>query len=186
MTDELVRKIQQVLDKRFTNEKQVVYLLVELRKLMDRDGYRNPVLRTFCNWVVHTSLELRAEGSELILSEFDQLMQDVFDRKRTTRPCNHMSLTEFRVSLIKCFDRFGLATTLAKDRHQWKKFSALYCAIVSECPIVYKASRRPLKYVKQVELTRVSRSPIMKEWPLINWRITLKDGEEMNWGFHMP
>jgi hypothetical protein len=44
MKDELIRKIQDVLDRRITNEKQVVYLLVEIRKLMDRDKYNDPVL----------------------------------------------------------------------------------------------------------------------------------------------
>lgn len=46
MKDELIRKIQDVLDRRITNEKQVVYLLVEIRKLMDRDKYKDPILRT--------------------------------------------------------------------------------------------------------------------------------------------
>jgi hypothetical protein len=69
MKDELIRKIQDVLGRRITNEKQVVYLLVELRKLMDRDNYKNPVLRTFSNWVVHTSLEVQREGSTFILTE---------------------------------------------------------------------------------------------------------------------
>jgi hypothetical protein len=54
MKDELIRKIQGVLDRRITNEKQVVHLLVEIRKLMDRDKYNDPVLRTFSNWVVHS------------------------------------------------------------------------------------------------------------------------------------
>ena len=50
MKDEILRKIQYVLDRRITNEQQVVYLMVELRKLMDRDGYKDSVVRTFCNW----------------------------------------------------------------------------------------------------------------------------------------
>ena len=74
MKDELIRKIQRVLDRRITNEMQIVYLLVEVRKLMDQDGYKDPVLRTFSNWVVHTSLENRADGSTLILNEFDHFM----------------------------------------------------------------------------------------------------------------
>jgi hypothetical protein len=66
MTDELLRKIQHVLDRRITNEKQVVYLMVELRKLMDRENYKDPVLRTFSDWVVHTSLSYPKEGSAFV------------------------------------------------------------------------------------------------------------------------
>ena len=57
MRDELCLKIQRLLDRKIRNEMQVVYLLVELRKLMDREQYKDPILRTFSNWVVHTSLE---------------------------------------------------------------------------------------------------------------------------------
>jgi len=60
MKDELCSKIQAIIDRQIRKEMQVVYLLVEARKLMDRENYTDPVLRTFSNWVVHTSLENRA------------------------------------------------------------------------------------------------------------------------------
>ena len=84
MQDELIRKIQHVLDRRITNETQVVYLLVVVRKLMDRDHHRDPILRTFCNWVVHTSLENRTDtdGCSLILKEFDHSVTELYERKK--------------------------------------------------------------------------------------------------------
>jgi len=82
MTDELKTKIQNLLDRRVTNEFKLVYLLVELRKLMDREKYKDPILRMFANWVVHTSLELRADGSTLVLKEFDDFMIELLDNKR--------------------------------------------------------------------------------------------------------
>ena len=39
MKDELIRKVQDVLDLQITTEMQIVYLMVELRKLMDRERY---------------------------------------------------------------------------------------------------------------------------------------------------
>ncbi len=91
MKDELLRKIQVVLDRRITNEKQVVYLLVELRKLMDRDDYKDPILRTFSNWVVHTTLENQAEGSTFILSEFDHFMVELYEHhKELASPSTHL------------------------------------------------------------------------------------------------
>src|SRR5208282_250691 len=140
MKDELIRKIQDVLDRRITNEMQVVYLLVELRKLMDRDNYKDPVLRTFSNWVVHTSLGNRAEGSTFILSEFDRFMAELYERQKLLPHHGHISLGTFREALNRCFERFGLSAKFVKNRAEWKKFGTLYCLIVGECPIVFTAS----------------------------------------------
>jgi len=90
MTDELLRKLQELLKRRITNEKQVVYLMVELRKLMDREKYKDPVLRTFSNWVVHTDLTYPQEGSAFILKEFDHQMVELFDpQEEFESACTH-------------------------------------------------------------------------------------------------
>jgi hypothetical protein len=68
-----------------------------------------------------------------------------------------------------------------KNGANWKTFIQLYCSIVSECPIVFTASKNKLKYIKQVELTGVSR--FHKEWKSVDWRLTFHDGRTMNWGF---
>ncbi len=130
MKDELLRKIQVVLNRRITNEKQVVYLLVEVRKLMDRDDYKDPILRTFSNWVVHTTLENQAEGSTFILSEFDHFMVELYEHQRSSHHLQHISLSAFRGALIRCFEHIGLSANFVRDRAQWKKFGKLYCSIV--------------------------------------------------------
>jgi hypothetical protein len=185
MTDELIAKIQRLLHRKFTNETKVVYLLVELRKLMDREAYCDPVLRTFSNWVVHTCLENRAEGSTLILTEFDEFMADIYQRQRVGSHPKHLSFGTFRDSLIECFNHFGLKAEFVNDPAEWKRFSRHYCAIVSECPIVFSASKIKLKYIQKVELTRVSGGLLIKEWPMVHWRLTFIDGNTQNWGFHM-
>ena len=96
-----------------------------------------------------------------------------------------MSLGTFRVALIRCFEHFDLSAKFVKDRTEWKKFSKLYCLIVSECPIVFTASKAKLKYIKKVELRGVTRGIIVKEWPIVQWRLTFHDGTTQNWGFHM-
>jgi hypothetical protein len=185
MKDELIRKIQHVLDRRITNEKQVVYLLVEVRKLMDRDQYKDPILRTFSNWIVHTSLENKAEGSTFILAEFDHFVTEIYEHKRTSNQMTHISLGAFREALTRFCGHFGLAAKFLTNLAEWKRFSSLYCSIVSECPIVFTASTMKLKYIKQVELTRISPGVLVKEWPMVHWRLTFHDGSVQNWGFHV-
>jgi len=51
--------------------------------------------------------------------------------------------------------------------------------------LVFTASKGKLKYIKILELTGVNKGLLVKEWPLINWRLTFHDGRTMNWGFHL-
>jgi len=185
MKNELVLKIQRVLDSRITNEPKLVYLLVEVRKLMDRDGYQDPTLRMFCNWVVHTSLENRADGSTLILKEFDKWFADLKEHQKLSIDRKHISFGAFRESLMTCFEHFDLSATFTGGVVGWKKFFTLYSSIVSECPIVFTASRQTLKYIEKVELRGVARGILVKEWPMLQWKITLRDGSEWNWGFNL-
>jgi hypothetical protein len=185
MQDELIRKIQHVLDRPITSEMQVVYLLVELRKLMDRDGYQDPILRTFSNWIVHTSLENRADGSTSILSEFDNFIAEIYEHKKLLSHPEHISFGTFRQALGRCFKRFSVSAKFLHDLNQWKKFSRLYCLIVSECPIVFTASKTNLKYIKKVELQGIGRGVVVKKWPVVHWRLTFRDGTTQDWGFHM-
>jgi hypothetical protein len=181
----LIRKIQHLLDRRITNEMQVVYLLVQLRKLMDQDVYQDPILRMFCNWVVHTNLDKRGDGSTLVLGEFDDFIVDLMERKKLSPERAHMSLRTFREALTRCFQHFGLSARFAHGLEGWKRFFSLYSSIVSECPIVFRASKRQLKYIKRVELRRVTRGMVVKEWPVLEWRLTFQDGTTQNWGFHL-
>jgi hypothetical protein len=178
MKDELRSKIQAIVDRKIRKEMQVVYLLVEARKLMDRESYTDPVLRTFSNWVVHTSLENRADGSTLILKQFDSFMAQLYERQSMHKDKEHISLGSF-------FKHFHLNASFLKDLKELKIFFSLYCSIVSECPLVFTASKEKLKYIKKVELTGVSRGLPMKEWPVINWKLTFHDGSTHNWGFHL-
>jgi hypothetical protein len=185
MRDELVRKIQYVLERRITTEMEVVYLLVELRKLMDREEYKDPILRMFCNWVVHTALENKTDGSTLILREFDDFIAEVYERQRSLARFEHISFGAFREALTRCFQHFGLSVSFLQTLPEWKTFFGLYALVVSECPIAFTASKKPLKYIKRVELQGVARGVPIKDWPMLEWRLTFHDGTTHHWGFHL-
>ena len=185
MTDQLITKIQHVLDRPIRNEMQVVYLLVELRKLMDRERYDDGVLRTFANWVVHT--DLNRSGIE-ILTDFDRHLARSFEKNRTGVYPEHLGLHQFRASLIHCFEHFGLSATCVYEPKEWERFCQYYFFVVSECPIRFsnKMSPVPLKYVKTVELSGVGPLPFRRRGlPVVGWKVTLIDGRELNWIFNM-
>lgn len=183
--DELVEKIQRLLDRPLTKEMQVVYLLVELRKLMERAAYDDPVLKMFCNWVVHINLENKGPGATLLLNDFDDHFTQLLEHKRILPNAGHISGGAFVQALDQCLRRFDITANFLHDLRKLKRFFRLYASIVSECPIVYTASKTQLKYVQRVEIVGVSHGILSKDWPVINWLITMHDGSTQKWGFHL-
>ena len=121
----------------------------------------------------------------LILQKFDLLIIELYEQKKMTQEWEHMALGSFREALTNCFVHFELTAKFLGDLGELKIFFTLYCSIVSECPLVFTASKGKLKYIKMVELTGVKKGLLVKEWPLINWKLTFHDGHTMNWGFHL-
>jgi hypothetical protein len=113
------------------------------------------------------------------------LIIELYEQKKMTQEREHMALGSFREALTNCFVHFELTAKFLGDLGELKIFFTLYCSIVSECPLVFTASKGKLKYIKMVELTGVKKGLLVKEWPLINWKLTFHDGHTMNWGFHL-
>ena len=81
--DVLIQKIGDTIVAGIESEQAVVYLLVEIRKLADRDKYRDSVLRMFCNWIVHAELANKGEGSTLFLAAVDKEIDDALARNKS-------------------------------------------------------------------------------------------------------
>src|SRR5216683_4308005 len=71
MEDQIIAKLHRELERPITTEPLVVYLLVEIRKLMDRKGFQYDTLRLCCNWAVH--VELSAAAAQRIVKRVDDL-----------------------------------------------------------------------------------------------------------------
>ena len=56
MTGELLEKIHKTLETGINEEKDLVYLLVETRKLIERKKYRDGIIKSYSDWIVHTKL----------------------------------------------------------------------------------------------------------------------------------
>src|SRR5690349_20466399 len=82
MEQAMVRKLRNELQQEITTERQVVYILVELRKLMElaNDGAAFFALKFFCDWAVHT--ELDQQGAARIVKRFDKQQEFIEEMGR--------------------------------------------------------------------------------------------------------
>ncbi len=84
----IIEKLDRELHEPVTTERQVVYILVELRKLMERNGDTGKyfALNFSCDWGVHTKLD--RTGAARIVRHFNKY-QELIDSPRPRRkaPC---------------------------------------------------------------------------------------------------
>jgi hypothetical protein len=175
--DELLKKIAGTLTDGTNAEKDVVYLLVEIRKLMDRDKFLDPVIRSFTNWVVHVELGQEHEGTTDLLKEFDEVVRLRKEENRGSLFPPHCSFENFRRNLGCLFDTYALPSKLIENERSWMTFARLYSLVVSDCPIKFTASKEPLKHVREIVLKKPD---AVKEGPhieFLEWQVTLTDGQ---------
>jgi hypothetical protein len=181
--DVLIQKIRDTLVAGVESEQAVVYLLVETRKLADRDKYEDPVLRMFCNWVVHTDLANKGEGSTLLLAAVDKEIDDAVASNKSIDSLPIFRFETFKESLRQFLRHFKLPDELVQVEKKWRPFIMLYSSVVSECPIIYSASKVPLNYVERIE---VRKAPMMTFYVndllvhRLRWRIFSKDGSKQD------
>src|SRR2546422_5380407 len=108
MKDELLKKIERTLNEGISTEKDVVYFLVEVRKLMDREKYEDSVIRSFTNWIVDVELGQEREGTTDLLQEFDEVVRLRKEDNRRSLCPPHCSFENFRRNLGGLLSTYSL------------------------------------------------------------------------------
>lgn len=141
MKDEIVAKLSHEFGCEIHTERQVVYILVEARKLLEREntlrGYRT--LKLCSDWAVHP--QLCGPGAQEILKYFDDYEAE-FQRSEKTlqefkcEPLHgFLSLTKFRSELIESLSKYGVRVTPLASDAVWQEFIQHYCGVIQDCPL---------------------------------------------------
>jgi hypothetical protein len=80
MTPEIIRKLNEFLTSRipFKEECEAVYLMVEIRKLLDREHPRDcfAKVRFYCDWMVHTSKDRNQTAIKDIMEKLNDCLNN--------------------------------------------------------------------------------------------------------------
>ncbi len=163
--EEIIEKLDKFLTKHpvFEEDCQVVYLLVEIRKLLDRDNNPNFLLvRFYCDWTVHASKDRNLGVIEEIVDKIDSCYSSsshypikddgIFD---------FLNMRELKKEFEELFDRYSLPKKIFEDDN-WSTFVDILTSVLSDQPIV-----EPKYGVKLISLVSVSKghSAINIEFP---------------------
>jgi len=158
MTPDIVHKLSAELTQPVTTECQVVYVFVQLRKLLDtRTGNaeaRYESLRLCCNWVVHTSLDTNrvAQG---IVKETDKLYPSLAGKTLTD---SQKSFFRDKFTFQKLHDELndflGTYSLPTVDGNRWNSFVACLLKVLEDCSLSFKDEKGDLKHVDEIVVSR--------------------------------
>lgn len=159
MEDQLKTKIKAELKRGIKSESQVVYFLVEIRKLLDKSKHAIPYnsLRLYSNWVVHVELT-HAQAQNIVRKAdvlYPKLIAGTLNNADKADFSRIFSLDIFREELSQFLNDKGLGSF---SEPAWNTFVACFLNVIEDCPLACKAKEEGLAYVDEVIVLRHDRA----------------------------
>jgi len=160
----IVSKLHRELSVEITTERQVVYILAEIRKLIELRQQSDQffALNFHCCWALHTRMD--RIGSERIVQIFDEAHEfaisiphpkhENIPAELKDRLSQIMMGGKFVTELRDFLERDDLPLTLFKESATWIQFMSLYSDVVEECPLLLRGNSTP-RHVKAVTVFKV-------------------------------
>jgi hypothetical protein len=183
MKDAIAAKLSRAFNAEIGSEGQVVYILVEARKLLEQQGRLKdfPAVKLCCDWAVHP--KLRGLGAQDVLKCFDDYEIEYVNTKAGITPADFKPLhgfvthSAFRDEFIRSLSPLGVNVRRLRSDDYWRSFVRLYTAVIQDCPL--EAREGNTKYVTRVAgLAWPDNQTIFPGKVVIQWTWWLKDGRE--------
>jgi len=168
MKEEIEEKIKRLLEEEipFSKEYQVVYLFVQLRKLIDKTSKNkdHQYIRFVANWIVHTKLE--REGTlALLYDDFEKIAEDLESQNgktilqllvegETNSFATFVSFNKLRQELINFFSSRGIPNDLLEEDTNWCALRNLLFRILADQPLDF--NKKPIKGIASIHFDKVS------------------------------
>jgi hypothetical protein len=154
----ILAKLTEELRQPVTSERQVVYTLVELRKLMELEDGRKypayPALKFHCDWVAHPILKGTFAQNIVRLADAYQEWLDAGQNIVSTMFMAELgptlTMTNFRNELNQYLRAQGLDPGIPNDDGNWASFLTYYARVIEDCPL--RCVSQGLKHVDEVVL----------------------------------
>lgn len=183
MQNDIIEKLTKELNNGITTEAQTVYLLVQIRKLMEHNSQKPfDTLKMFCDWALHIELFRNRQIIEL-LKEFDEAMERIANGSGPSQ-YDYLSLKKFKEAMKDFLVEFNLPENILRSG-EWSAFVRLYLSIVSDCPVTRKDY--PFKFIEEISISGWLPDNAPQEYLeqregfYVQWRVIKKDGTHLRW-----
>jgi hypothetical protein len=192
MTKDIVGKLTEHLRKPVGDEPSVLYLLAEVRKLLERDdkAHTNEALWMYCHWALHVDLESPKTTMDF-LKRVDRWVTNTIAYLTPSGPWTFLEeynlfrdfifLSTFRRQLGDLLKSYGLQTDVCDVDKKWYAFIEAYGGIIEDGTLSTKADKQnELGAVKQVTFAKGETLTSAHHVSfVIQWNIELKDGRTL-------
>jgi hypothetical protein len=191
MTKDIVGKLTSFLNESVDTECKVVYLLAEVRKLLERDDpeYKMGSLWMYCHWALHVDLE-SPKTTEGLLERVDRWVTNTVAYLSPSGPWtfreefnlfkDFVYLNTFRHQLQTFLAAYGLPTTICSDSDHWNRFIQEYSGVIEDGSLSAVGKKATLKAVEKVTFEKGAQLTAEHHVPfVIRWTIELKDGRAL-------
>jgi hypothetical protein len=165
---QIVDKLRLEFKQPIVAESQVVYILVEIGKLLEHGNKKKdfPTINFYRNWAVHTRLD-RSDFADALVRNFDDF---IADSSVVMLDCFQKLLKpeSLRSELRSFCEYFQLEFPPCSDGLLWKNFVKYLARVLDETPLqCYPQNSKKLRYVRSVT---VFRSRNQNGTAMLTWR----------------
>ena len=193
MNVDIVAKLEKHLSIPVDTECAAVYLLVEVRKLLDSDKIdpKPFALWMYCHWAVHVDLHHRNTTIHF-LEKIDSFVRNQVsgfesedDRQYEDEQdvfLEFSSLDTFRRQLRQFLESHKLPTSLCDEDASWHRFISVYAGVIEGGTLstgkLRETELQKLKAIQEVTFTKLPSSE-NNVFFVIQWDVRLKDGKTL-------
>jgi hypothetical protein len=155
---QIVEKLRLEFDGEITSERQVVYILVEIGKLLEHDNAKRtfPTITFYRDWAVHTKLDRSEFADELV-----RLFDDYITSNNATASDKLKELVgplKLRRELRTFLAHHDLTFSCCEDGVLWKRFVKYLAGIIDEtplhCSLWEKKNKDKTNHVESITVSR--------------------------------
>jgi len=144
MKNEIVEKLNKHLDRNLNSESDVLYIMVQARKLLEQIEHGSakfPVLVFYANWVVHSCLDKKHPGRKAMLDHINMaafVVSHLDTRDASFHVPAQISKAISFYPLRKNMDSFFREAAISMgifSNKTWRKFITLLVGIIIDIPL---------------------------------------------------
>jgi hypothetical protein len=182
---DIISKLNIELDHEIVSERQVVYVLVEARKLLEQqDTLRKFRAFKLCSdWAVHP--KLTGTDSQMILRHFDAYETEHQNSGVTVAEFrleplhDFMTYKRFRAEFIEALSPHGVEVGRLSSNAFWQSFIQHYTSVIQDCPLEAIGNNTQLvSHVSGLAWPKETADAIYPGKRVIQWNWTLKNSTQ--------
>jgi hypothetical protein len=165
--DKIEEKLTNELTRNYTTEREVVYTLAEVRKLLELKHQKKKyfALNFYCCWALH--IRMNQQGAQRILARFDNAHPialkyqdpDLIPEPTKTEIAETMDMKRFREDLTGFLKEYDLPNALVIDDVKWHTFLSLYTEVIEDCSLVLAEQGIKLKHIDEITVRKLRDIP---------------------------